>query len=593
MMMRRPPSHRSKLSTKLHEEPRRRFFVILLVALWTNFTMQKPARLKIVNRFGVTQSLPLGGPVFTIGRKAENSLQLLSDSVSRQHAEILYENDSYYLVDIGSKRGTFVNGQQVVRCALQHLDVIRIGGDEEQQITFLDDTVERASAIFDSFPRLALTQQIERVTSANEELKKLARFIEVNQAFKFSLTPDDVLCLIVDAAIEITQAERGFLMLRNEAGDLEFKVARDDNRRWLQGSDFAMSRSVVEEAFKQSRSVIINDSLAAERDLPRESVRSLDLRSIACITLRRFQMTEHMDVKTILKRYASGVLDIDSHIIGWTINETSTRLLESLAFEATKSLESVRLMHEEREKKQIEQELGVARQVQVALSPTAFKVPDYFEIAAHSIPSRYVGGDFYDFIPLRDVRSAFALGDVSGKGVAAALLAAMAQGALQAQFTSNMPLAEVVTSLNKVLVQRSASNRFITLFCATLDPDGHLTYINAGHNLPVLVRANGETETLTTKSVLLGAFDFVEYKPRQTRLVPGDVVVMYTDGVTEAVNADNQMFGDERLEKLVGESVNLDAEEIRQRILDEVLNFTAGLPQGDDITLIVLKMRQR
>src|SRR5215510_8598855 len=167
----------------------------------------------------------------------------------------------------------------------------------------------------------------------------------------------------------------------------------------------------------------------------------------------------------------------------------------------------------------------------------------------------------------------------------------MAQGALQAQFTSNMPLAEVVSSLNKVLVQRSASNRFITLFCATLDPDGHFTYINAGHNLPILARANGETETLTTKSVLLGAFDFVEYKPRQTRLSPGDVVVMYTDGVTEAVDADNQMLGPERLELLVAENYALTAEEIMRRILDEVLSFTAGLPQGDDITLIVLKMR--
>jgi phosphoserine phosphatase RsbU/P len=553
--------------------------------------MQKPARLKIVNRFGVTRSLPLGNPVFTIGRKGDNDLQLLSDSVSRQHAEIVYENDAYYLVDIGSKRGTFVNGQQIVRCVLQHLDAIRIGGDEEQQITFLDDTMDRVSAIFDSSPRLTFTQQASRVTSANEELKKLARFIEVNQAFKFSLTPDDVLCLIVDAAIEITQAERGFLMLRNEAGDLEFKVARDDNRRWLQGSDFAMSRSVVEESFNQSRSVIINDSNTADRGIPRESVRSLDLRSIACIPLRRFQMTENMDATSILKREAIGVLYVDSHIVGGTITETSIRLLESLAFEATKSLESVRLMHEEREKKQIEQELGVARQVQVALLPTAFKVPDHFEIAAHNIPSRYVGGDFYDFISLRDNRSAFALGDVSGKGFAAALLAAMAQGALQAQFTSNMPLAEVVSSLNKVLVQRSDSNRFITLFCATLDPDGHFTYINAGHNLPVLARANGGAETLTTKSTLLGAFDFVEYKPRQTRLATGDVVVMYTDGVTEAVDADNQMFGDDRLENLVKENVGVSAEEIKQKILDDVLSFTAGLPQGDDITLIVLKMK--
>ncbi len=558
--------------------------------------MQKPAQLKIVNRFGVMRLLPLGKPVFTIGRKAENDLQLLSDSVSRQHAEIVYENDAWYLVDIGSKRGTFVNDQRIQRCALQHLDRIRIGGDEDQQITFLDDTVERASAIFDSTPRLTLTppvQDRERVTSANEELQKLARFVEVNQAFKFSMTPDDVLCLIVDAAIEITQAERGFLMLRNEAGDLEFKVARDQNRSWLEGADFAMSRSVVEEAFKQNRSVIINDSRDTASHFARESVRNLDLRSIACIPLRRFQMTENMDATTILKRDVIGVLYVDSHVIGGTISQTSIRLLESLAFEATKSLESVRLMHQEQEKKQIEQELDMARQVQVALSPTAFKVPDHFEIAAHNIPSRYVGGDFYDFIPLKENRSAFVLGDVSGKGMAAALLAAMAQGALQVQFTSNLPLTEVVTSLNKALVQRSASNRFITLFCATLDPDGHFTYINAGHNLPILARATGETETLTTKSVLLGAFDFVEYKPRQTRLAPGDVVVMYTDGVTEAVNADNQMFGDERLEKLVKQSVSLSAEEIKRRILDEVLSFTAGLPQGDDITLIVLKVKTR
>ncbi|MGH9853643.1 MAG: PP2C family protein-serine/threonine phosphatase, partial [Blastocatellia bacterium] len=362
-------------------------------------------------------------------------------------------------------------------------------------------------------------------------------------------------------------------------------------RNWLVGNVFEMSRSVVEEAFKQNRSVIINDSRESAALFARESVRSLDLRSIACIPLRSFRMSENMDATTMLKRDVIGVLYVDSHVIGGTLTETSLRLLESLAFEATKSLESVRLMHEEEEKKQLEQELGMARQVQVALSPTAFKQPDHFEIAADNIPSRYVGGDFYELIPLKDGRSVFALGDVSGKGVAAALLAAMAQGALQAQFVSNLPLTDVITSLNKALVQRSASNRFITLFCAVLDADGHFTYINAGHNLPILARTTGEAEMLTTKSVLLGAFDFVEYKPRQTRLAPGDVVVMYTDGVTEAVNADNQMFGDERLEKLIKESVSLSAEQIKQRILDEVLSFTRGLPQGDDITLIVLKMK--
>jgi sigma-B regulation protein RsbU (phosphoserine phosphatase) len=556
--------------------------------------MNKSAQLKIINRFGVTRFLPLDKPVFSIGRKAENDLQLLSDTVSRQHAEIVYENDTFYLVDVGSKRGTYVNDQRIERCALHHQDRLRIGGDDEQQIIFLDDSVENASAIFNSSPNLTLSSPSRDrvpITSANEELQKLARFVEVNQAFKFSMTPDDVLCLIVDAAIEITRAERGFLMLLNAEGNLEFKVARDRNRNWMLGNEFEMSRSVVEECFKQNRSVIINDSKITMAGMPRDSVRNLDLRAIACIPLRRFQMTENMDATTILKRDVIGVLYVDSNVSGGTLTQTSLKLLESLAFEATKSLESVRLMHEEAEKKNLELELGMAREVQIALSPSAIKAMEHFEVAASSVPSRYVGGDFYDLIPMKDGRFVFALGDVSGKGVAAALLAAMAQGALQVQFASNHSLTEVITSLNKVLAQRSESNRFITLFCAVLDRDGHLTYINAGHNLPILTRTVGETEKLTTRSVLLGAFDFVEYKPRQTKLNPGDVVVMYTDGVTEAVNSDNEMFGEDRLEELIQRNVTLSAEQIKQRILDEVISFTRGLPQGDDITLIVLKMK--
>jgi sigma-B regulation protein RsbU (phosphoserine phosphatase) len=301
-------------------------------------------------------------------------------------------------------------------------------------------------------------------------------------------------------------------------------------------------------------------------------------------------MSEHMDATTVLKRDVIGVLYVDSHVISGTISQTSLRLLESLAFEATKSLESVRLMHEEQEKKQLEVELNMAREVQVALSPV-FRQPAHFEVAAQSIPSRYVGGDFYDLMPLAAGGTAFALGDVSGKGIAAALLAAMAQGALQAQFAGGLGLTEVINSLNRVLVQRSAADRFITLFCAVLDPDGRFAYINAGHNLPILVRTDGRTELLTTKSVLLGAFDFAKYQERETRLAPGDIVVIYTDGVTEAVNAAGEMFGDDRLVSLVAASASLSADEIKGRVLGEVVAFTSGLPQGDDITLIVLKMR--
>jgi phosphoserine phosphatase RsbU/P len=194
-------------------------------------------------------------------------------------------------------------------------------------------------------------------------------------------------------------------------------------------------------------------------------------------------------------------------------------------------------------------------------------------------------------VPLSDERSVLILGDVSGKGIAAALLGAMAQGAVQAQFTSGLSIEAAITGLNRVLVQKSAADRFITLFCAVLSPDGEFVYINAGHNLPILIRKNGETELLTTKSVLLGAFDFAKYQARSTQLETGDVVVIYTDGVTEAVNGSNQMFGDDRLTEMSRKIANLSAGEIKDRILKAVVAFTGQVPQGDDITLIVLKMK--
>ncbi len=175
--------------------------------------MQKPALLKIVDQFGVNKALPLENRLFTIGRKPGNDLLLLSSYVSRYHGAIVYEDDAYYLVDKGSKSGLFVNGQRITRCELHHLDQIRVGDHDDCQIQFLE---EAAPVIFGTHPSLNLSQIDPAAgASANEELQRLARYVEVNQAFKFSLTPDDVLCLIVDAAIEMADAERGCLMLKN------------------------------------------------------------------------------------------------------------------------------------------------------------------------------------------------------------------------------------------------------------------------------------------------------------------------------------------------------------------------------------------
>jgi phosphoserine phosphatase RsbU/P len=551
--------------------------------------MQKPALLKIVDQFGVPKTLPLEKRVFTIGRRPENDLMLLSNSVSRDHAAIVYENEAYYLVDKASKAGLFINGQRVTRCELHHLDQIGVGGKDDCRIQFLEESVP---VIFERSHGLNLSQAGHASgASANKELQQLARYVEVHQAFKFSLTPDDVLCLIVDAAIEIANAERGCLMLRNDAGQLEFKVARDNKRNLLSGADFQMSRTVVQEAFNEKRTVVVTDYLENNQAI-RRSVSDLNLRRIACVPLRHFQMNETtMGLTDAVKLKTIGVLYVDSRKTRGAFSKTSLTLLESLAFEASKSLESVRLMHEEQEKKRFEREFATAREVQLALLPTTFVQPAYFEVAAHSIPCRYVGGDFYDFLTLEDGRSVLILGDVSGKGISAALLASMAQGVIHAQFSSGLSLPDVLTSLNRVLVRKSDVQRFLTLFCALIAPDGTLNFVNAGHNPAILMRASGKTELLSSGSMLLGAFDFAEYHAHETKLEQGDVLVIFSDGVTEAANAANQLFGDQRLEELVKKSAGLSAKDIKERIEREVVTFTRGLPQGDDITLIALKMK--
>ncbi|MGQ0763918.1 MAG: SpoIIE family protein phosphatase [Acidobacteriota bacterium] len=550
--------------------------------------MQKPALLKVVHRLGGKRMMPLKKQVFTIGRRAESDLQLLSNRVSRDHGSIVYDQGTYYLVDNESARGLFLNGQRITRNKLHHQDRIAVGGDKDFQIEFLEGD---GRAIFESSHSLNLSQ-IEPApgSSANEELRRLARYVEVHQAFKLSPTPDDVLVLIVDAAIEIANAERGCLMLTNDTGQLEFKVARDNKRKFLSGADFRMSRTVVQDAFNEKRTVVITDCLEDDQSI-RQSALDLNLRNIICVPLYHFQMNQTMGGTTdMTRRETIGVLYVDSRQSQGAFSKTSLSLLESLAFEASKSLESVRLMHEEQEKKRFEREFATAREVQVELLPTRFVQPAHFEVAAHSVPCRFVGGDFYELLTLGNERAVVILADVSGKGISAALLASMAQGVIHAQFNSGLSLPEVLTSLNRVLVEKSDDNRFITLFCALIDTDGTFSYVNAGHNPAILVRVSGQTELLTTGSMLLGAFDFAEYQAQQTKLEPGDVLVIFSDGVTEAADATNQFFGDQRLEELVKENNGLSAKELKDRIEQEVLAFTRGLPQGDDITLVALKM---
>jgi len=552
--------------------------------------MEKTARLKVTDSFGVKKTIPLSKPVFTIGRMVDNDLQVMSNSASRRHGSIVYENGVYYLVDNESTSGTFINGKRIKRTELHNRDRITLGRVDDYQIQFIASDAATGGPVFSSDQfRLDSTGGSPAAT-AEEQLKNLARYVEINQAFKFSLTPDDVLRLIVDAAIELAGAERGLIMLRDSKGSMSFKIARDNKKTDVQRRDFALSTSVVRKVLKSKRTVVLNIAENESSD-PSQSVMLLGLRTAICIPLLRFQMQHDINVTSTHQTELIGILYLDSRMVGGKLSQTSMRLLESLGFEASKALESVRLMSEAEDKQRMEREFETAHEVQMALMPISSVKTERFDLVAHSIPCRYVGGDFYDLIKLPNGVVSMTLADVSGKGISAALLASVAQGVIEAQFSSEHTPAEVAGTLNQVIVSRSDASRFITMFSALLDNEGNLAWVNAGHNPPILARRDGRTEELATKSLVIGAFDFAEYRVSHTKLESGDVLFCFTDGVTEAANTSGEIFGDERLLELIRKSVHSTAEQIRDLVLEEIVYFTSGLPQGDDVTVIALKMK--
>ncbi len=546
-----------------------------------------PSYLTMTDGLGNVKKVELEKPLYTLGRQADNDIQVLGVSVSRRHAEIVLEGNEYFLIDRESKAGCYVNEEKVTRHRLRHGDRIQLGARREHEIQFLDSRFEGEA---DSALRSSYSVSSQAV-NARAELQNLARFLEVNQALKISLPIDEVLRLIVDAAIEITRAERGALMLREDGGQLEFRVARDRERRTLTGAEFPMSRTALEQVYREGRSLILAGAADGSGPVGSESVMRLDLRTIVCIPLIRFQMLERSEATGMHMRESIGVLYVDSRQAVSTLTRASVTLLESLAFEASKALESVRLIQQEEEKRRIEQELATAREVQDALLSTSHVDSDYAEIAANSIPCRFVGGDFFDLFPMDRDRVAFVLGDVSGKGIPAALLAAMAQGALNTHIRSGQPLAAVVADLNQLLLAKSPSWRFITLFCGTLEREGRFVFVNAGHYPPMLLRRTGQLELLISDSMVVGAWAPAIYSEIETRLLPGDVLVAFTDGVTEAAATSGEMFGDERLEASLRSAAGLDPVQIRDQLLAEVARFTHQAPQHDDITVVVLKMK--
>ncbi len=286
--------------------------------------MEIKAQLRVVDPFGVQKTIQLSKPEFTIGRRLENDLQIMSNSISRYHGAIICENGNYYLVDKGSKTGVFINDQRVDRAALSHLDRIRLGGADDYDIRFIV-AAEMIGQSSPSAEQRSISGASRLAASAQEELKNLARYVEVNQAFKFSLAPDDVLRLIVDAAIELAAAQRGLIMLKNREGKLAFKIARDNRRNDVAKRDFALSTSIVKQVLHKKQTVVLD--VGDHPSDTAQSVMYLGLRTAICVPLTRFQMHDNVGATAMGQHELIGVLYLDSRRATGALSQSSHRLL--------------------------------------------------------------------------------------------------------------------------------------------------------------------------------------------------------------------------------------------------------------------------
>jgi serine phosphatase RsbU (regulator of sigma subunit) len=529
------------------------------------------ARLEVTDALG-RRIVPIVKGQFEIGRRETNDLRLAGSEVSRDHAEIAIEENHFVIRDRNSRYGTYVNGEQVTERVLAHGDKIRLGRTGGAEMVFLlaedSPVVDRAT------------------TTAIGDLRQIAALLEGLRALGSGRVLDDVLSLVLDSAIEVSGAERGFIMLAAAAGELEFKLARARGRVTLPGGTFATSRKIPEEVFRTGEPRLVADLLDGDLANVHMGTVALGIRNVLCVPLRLVRYLDKAEASGEERRI--GVLYLDSREKGTLMSGSTRAALETLATEAAVAIENARLYRETMEKARMEQEMRIAAEIQQALLPKAGRTGPYFRAAAASLPCRSIGGDFYDYVDLSDGSLGFALGDVAGKGPPAALLSAMMQGIFAAQAATSDAPAQTITRVNLALYRRGIESRFVTLMYGALYADGRLTYCNAGHNPPLVIGANG-VRRLERGGPIVGLFDAAVYEQETVQLAPGDWLIVFSDGISEAMSVSGEEYGEQRIVDCVRYNEALEPPRMIEALFSNVREFARGAAQSDDITAMVLR----
>ncbi len=528
----------------------------------------------------------------TIGRSSRSDVCIADAFASRLHAEVRQEGDSFWLQDLGSANGTRYNGSIVsLPVPLVTGDEIRIG---ETVIVFEDERLranKNATLIADNTQALnpAMTISLAHRKSTTAEMLEspfssrnhlLGLISKVGVALLSSNGLDETLNQVASLVFEAVPAERCIIMLRDEEteGGMKITVAR------LRGRDerieeVRISRTVMDEVMKNGKSVLTSD---AQHDpkFASQTMALFGIRSVLAVPL------------SVDERNVFGIIYADSDTTNATFTEEHLNILTTLASVASIRVENAALLESRIERERMEHELELAIEIQQQFQPSAPPLMDEYEFQGISFSCYEIGGDYYDFIEQADGNMLFALGDVSGKGTAAALLMSSVHASMHAQVSAKTPLKDIVTAVNQYLAENTPANRFVTMFVAELDQQtGVIKYINAGHNPPLIGRADGTVEQLESGGFPLGIIPSAQYDVGETNLQPGEVLVIYSDGVSEANNLAEDEFGMERLIEVVRKNASASAAGMRDKVESALSAFTKTAPANDDITLVIVKRK--
>jgi phosphoserine phosphatase RsbU/P len=523
------------------------------------------------------RSIVLNRTPFSVGRKVDKDLVIPDPRVSRDHAMIVAENGDFYVVDQGSKHGTFVNGERVQRQRLQRNDRLEFGVREVAYVIFSPQHATSNTA------REFLSQLSGiQISTDTTDLEELTLFLEAARKLNTVGVLDEILMTLIDTTLKLIRAERGYVFLRDEEGQLRLAAGRNAKGEALL-DDKTISHSILDEAMKSNSEFLFTDTSQSLDLAVRQSIVAYDLRTVICLPLRRpqVQTTRETNAGGPSAGDVVGALYLDSRFASRDISSVSHDILRAIATEAASLIENARLVQAEEASRRYQQELAIAASIQQRLM--AVTIPDvpFAKMRGRNLSCKEIGGDFFDVVTTED-GLAVILADVAGKGVSAALLASTLQGMVYSQLSARMPLVDIMAAVNRFFTQKHIGEKYATVVILRISSSGELEYVNCGHVPPLLV--SGSTVTRPEHGNLpVGLLAEATYESDRVQMKPGDRFILVTDGVTEAENAQGEFFDNERLELVAAKSPTL------EDIFDAVSVFCAGTPLGDDCTVVELQ----